>query len=55
MNATCLNIPEHESEGDTYPGNIEPGDYDINGLVALLRQNKRNPEAIQFIADMLER
>jgi hypothetical protein len=51
----CLHIPEQERKGESYPGNIKPGDYDINGLVALLRKNKCNPKAIQFIADMLER
>jgi hypothetical protein len=51
----CLDIPEYESEGESYPGEIRPGSYDINGVVALLRENKGNAEAIQFIADMLER
>jgi len=51
----CLHIPDYERKGETYPGNIKPGDYDQNELVALLRKNKRNPKAIQFIADMLER
>jgi len=51
----CLHIPEYERKAQRYSGNIKPGDYDINGLVALLRKNKSNPKAIQFIADMLER
>jgi len=34
-----------------YPGGIKPGKYDT---VTLLRQHKDNPEAIAFIADMLE-
>lgn len=48
-----LLIPEPD-EGQTYPGNIQPGDYTMNELVCLLRTHKNNPEAIQFIADMLE-
>lgn len=28
--------------------------YNINAIVYLLRKYKNNPEAIQFIADMLE-
>ncbi len=51
-----LLIPEYDPyEPDKrYPGGIEPGSYTCNELVALLRRNKENPEAIQFIADMLE-
>ncbi len=37
-----------------YPGGIAPGFYHINDVVALLREHKHNPEAVQFIADMLE-
>ena len=46
-------IPEKD-EGGPYPGDIQPGYYDIRGLVDLLRRHKGNPEAIQFIADMVE-
>lgn len=49
----ALVIPELE-EGETYPGSIQPGSYDDNEVVTLLRQHKQDPEAIQFIADMLE-
>jgi hypothetical protein len=34
---------------------IAAGEYDCNGIVELLRDHKNNPEAIQFIADMMER
>ena len=34
-----------------YPGGIEPGEYEV---VSLLRQHADNPEAVRFIADMLE-
>lgn len=50
-----LNIPEHENEGDKYPGDIHPGSYSHEQVVELLRQHKADPEAVQFIADMLER
>jgi hypothetical protein len=32
----------------------ENGEFTINEIVDLLRKYKHNPEAIQFIADMLE-
>lgn len=35
-------------------GGIAEGEYDCNGIVELLRSHKDNPEAIQFIADMME-
>ena len=46
-------IPEAE-EGKKPLYGITPGYYDHEGVVALLRYNKRNPKAIQFIADMME-
>jgi hypothetical protein len=49
-----LIIPEHDEGDEPYPGGIEPGHYDLAGLVALLRQHKQDPDAIQFLADMLE-
>jgi len=49
-----LLIPEHDSDEEVYPGSIEPGYYQGNQIVELLRDNKHDPEAIQFIADMLE-
>lgn len=33
---------------------IEEGYYIGNALVQLLRDNKNNPDVIQFLADMLE-
>ena len=45
---TFLRIPEQ------YPGGIIPGAYSLNDVVALLRKHKNDPEAIQFIADMME-
>jgi len=48
-----LIIPEYDGD-EPYPGGIEPGYYDLAGLVALLRRHKDDPEAISFLADMLE-
>lgn len=45
-------IPDYDPENpQPYPGNITPGTHD---LVSLLRQHAENPDAIRFIADMLE-
>ncbi len=48
-----LLIPDAEDRKDLLYG-IEPGLYDRNGLVELLRAHRTNPDAIQYIADMLE-
>jgi hypothetical protein len=50
-------IPDHDYEDNTshkYPGDINPGYYSLAALVDLLRDNKNNPDVIQFIADMME-
>lgn len=50
-----LVIPEYDTEDPRpYPGGIKPGEYAVNELVDMLRQNAHNPDAILFIADMLE-
>jgi len=50
-----LIVPERDpSDSRPYPGNIRPGRYRRNDLVALLRRHRDSPETIQFIADMLE-
>ena len=52
---TTLIIPDHDPEDpQSYPGDIQPGEYSINQLVELLRQYAHHPEAMLFIADMLE-
>ena len=33
---------------------VAEGYYDRRGIVALLRQHRGNPAAVQFIADMME-
>lgn len=43
----CIYIP--------FPNTENKGIYvDRSGFVALLRANKNNPEAVQYLADMLE-
>jgi hypothetical protein len=42
-----ITIPENNYK-------IKPGDYTINEIVNLLRENKNKPAVIQFIADMME-
>lgn len=49
-----LLIPDLDEAGQSYPGGIRPGRYDINQVVGLLRRHKENPEAVQFLADMME-
>ena len=50
-----LLIPEYDPEDpQPYPGDIQPGVYEGNEIVELLREHADNPEAIRFIADMLE-
>ena len=50
-----LVIPEYDTDDPKpYPGDIKPGRYTSNDLAQLLREQRENPEAIEFIADMLE-
>lgn len=51
-----LVVPDHEpgDEPEPYPCGIWPGKYSRNAVVALLRSHKHCPDAIQFIADMME-
>lgn len=50
-----LIVPDYDPEHPTpYPGNIQPGYYTARGLVDLLRTYSEDPEAIRFIADLLE-
>ncbi len=46
-----LLIPDPD---ERYPGDIKPGRYNFAAIVALLRRHKNDPDAVQFIADMLE-
>lgn len=50
-----LIVPDYDPlDPQPYAGDIRPGTYTLNETVALLRQHKDDPEAIQFIADMME-
>lgn len=50
-----LLIPDYdEDDPQPYSGDINPGWYSQAEFVELLRRHKDNPDAIQFLADMLE-
>ena len=51
-----LLIPDYDEDVDEgeYPGGIQPGRYKWDAIVDLLRIHRGNPEAIQFIADMMD-
>ncbi len=53
IEANKVLIPDYDPDNpaEKYPGGILPGDHE---LVKLLRDAAENPEAIRFIADMLE-
>jgi len=49
-----LLIPEPEEEQLPAPFGVAPGYYNPKQLLELLLQHKHNPDAVHFIADMLE-
>jgi hypothetical protein len=50
-----LLIPDYDPQDpQPYPGDIQPGIYEDNEIVELLRQHCHDPEAIYFITDLLE-
>jgi hypothetical protein len=50
-----LIIPHYyPMDSQPYAGDIQPGEYQGNEVIELLREHAHNPEAIRFIADMLE-
>jgi hypothetical protein len=50
-----LVVPEDDGDDALlYPGEIEPGYYTLGELVQLLRARALNPQAVYFIADLLE-
>jgi len=52
---TELIIPDYDPiNPKPYPGNIKPGSYCEAKVKKLLKKHKDNPEALQFIRDMLE-
>ena len=54
-NETELLIPDYDPYNPKpYPGDIKPGSYSKAEVKKLLKKHKNNPEALQFIQDMLE-
>ena len=48
-------IPDYDPyNAKPYPGNIKPGSYRKSEIKKLIKKHKGNPEALQFIRDMLE-
>ncbi len=48
-------IPDYDPYNPKpYPGDIKPGYYSKAEVKKLIRKYRHNPEAIQFIRDMLE-
>jgi hypothetical protein len=52
---TELLIPDYDPHNPKpYPGDINPGSYSKAEVKKLLKKHKDNPEALQFLRDMLE-
>ena len=52
---TELIIPDYDPYNpEPYPGDIKPGSYSEAEVKKLLKKHKNNPDAIQFLRDMLE-
>ncbi len=50
-----LIIPDYDLYNpQPYPGDIKPGTYSQAKVKKLLKKHKDNPEALQFLRDMLE-
>ena len=48
-------IPDYDPYNTKpYPGDIKPGCYRRPEIKKLLKKHKDNPEALQFIRDMME-
>ena len=48
-------IPDYDPYNQQpYPGDIKPGCYRRSEIKKLIRKHKDNPEALQFLRDMLE-
>ena len=55
LKETKLLIPDYDPyDPKPYPGDIKPDYYDEAETSELLEKHKDNPEAFQFIRDMLE-
>ena len=54
-NETELIIPDYDTYNpQPYPGDIKAGYYTEARVKKLLKKHKNNPEALQFLRDMLE-
>lgn len=54
-NETELLIPDCDPYNPkSYPGDIKPGYYSQAQVKRLLKRHKGNPEALQFLRDMLD-
>lgn len=49
-----LLIPDYDYSNKKYPGNIKPGRYNAKQVQQMVLRNKDNPDALIFLADMLE-
>jgi hypothetical protein len=48
-------IPDYDPYNPKpYPGDIKPGRYRPSEIKKLIKKHKNNPEALQFLRDMLE-
>ena len=54
-NEETIIIPDYDPyNAKPYPGDIKPGSYSKSEIKKLIKKYKDNPEALQFIRDMLE-
>jgi hypothetical protein len=54
-NETELIVPDYDPyDPKPYPGNIKPGKLSQAKVKRLLKQNKDNLEALQFLRDIME-
>ena len=52
---TELIIPDYDPyDPKPYPGDIKPGSYSATKVKKLLKKHKDNPQALQFLRDMME-
>ena len=53
--ARRLLIPDYDQDNpEPYPGGIKPGSYSEAEVEELVEKHEDNPEALQFILDMME-
>lgn len=50
-----LIIPDYDPyDPKPYPGDLKPGYYKPYQVQMLLKENKKNPQVLQFLKEMLE-